>query len=86
MFRIMYIFTSMKATKYILHYLVIGTALSVFPYWAATVFDLHVFAFIATFDFVLLMIIVSARDFAKGRTSNDKSKIKFPFPFYDSDY
>ncbi|MEG1864869.1 MAG: hypothetical protein RR199_06065, partial [Alistipes sp.] len=59
---IIYHLHQMKTLKYIFRFIVIGAVLSILPYWVAVSLDLNVIAFIATFDFIMLMIIASARD------------------------
>ncbi len=73
----------MKIVKYIYRFLLFGTELTLLPYWIAKSYDLHIFAFIFTFDFVLLMILAGALDCANGRKPSRKNKILFPQPFDD---
>lgn len=62
---------------------------AVLPIYCARAFDLNLFAFLVTWDFIMLGMFAAASDHRRGITpvsSSRQSRIQFPFPFYPDEF
>lgn len=75
--------------KALVKFVLLVAVFAVFPIYCARAFDLDVFPFLITWDFIMLGIFAAGSDYRRGinpTPSSKQSRIRFPFPFYPDEF